>query len=553
MTRTLPAVAVVAALLVASMAGPAVVTAQESSPQTITSCTTITEPGTYTLGSDIANASANPCIDIESSDVVLDGNGHSITGDGDGIAVAAIAHEERTQDPYANVTVQDLRVESWGAGVELVVTDDATVTDVAVTDSAVGVRVGNHSRARPGYSGSAHGTAVTDSTFEEVGSGVVVQVSNHVEVVDDTVTNYDDAGVELDTVNNATVRDNEIVSPNGSGPAVYVRAVEPALNDGSFHNVIESNRIVDAPVDVELHSDDVQHNQIVENDVTNGSISVSGERRPASDTLVADNRLTDSDITVWFASNVTVEDNTLANPGDAPEESILLHDAGPNTVRNNTITGANVGVRMENLAAENTVVDNRVTNSDVGVSIGEDSVNNTVAGNTLANDGNGVEVSLVDSFKEGTNYVRGNDVVNNENGVLVEATDQPLVIDSNDIRANENGIHVQASGVCSPDAEGAELVSVHENVIADSAAYGVLNGNRDVLNATENYWGASDGPSSADDPDAPFEDPVTGALANGSGTAVSEDSNAAGQSNVHFDSWLQQPPDDAGASNESAA
>ncbi|QLG62134.1 NosD domain-containing protein [Halorarum salinum] len=201
-------------------------------------------------------------------------------------------------------------------------------------------------------------------------------------------------------------------------------------------------------------------------------------------------------IDVVLASNVTGEDNTLANPGEAPDESINLDDAGDVTVRNNAITGANAGIAIENRAEGNSIVDNRVTDSEVGVGIEDGSVNNAVEGNVLANNGNGVEVSLVDSYGDGTNYVRGNDVVNDTNGLLVEATDQPLVVESNDVRDNENGVHVRRSGVCSPGAEGAELVSVHDDVLAENAAYGVLNGNQNALNAPGNYWGASDGTAS---------------------------------------------------------
>ncbi|QLG27482.1 right-handed parallel beta-helix repeat-containing protein [Halorarum halophilum] len=554
MRTILTILAIAGVVVTGTMVSPAVVTAQESDTQTITSCTTITEPGVYALGNDITNTSADSCIQIESGDVVLDGEGHSLTGDGDGVAVDVTAHEERNQDPYVNVTVRDLQVESWGTGLEFVNTRNATASDVTVTDADIGVRAGSSTAHLPGYDATAHGTTVVDSTVRDVGYGVVGEISNDVEVVDNTVAEYDDVGVRLDVVSNSSFSGNEIVGSNESrDAAIRLGATEDPYDDGSHDNVIESNRIVDSIVDVDLERDSVTRNRVVRNDVTRGGIHVSGSRGPATRTVVAGNELTDSSIDVVLASGVTVEENVLTNPGAAPDESIRLNDAGPVTVRNNSITGASTGILIEHLSKENTVVDNTVTDSDVGVTIQEDSVNNTVEGNTIANNGNGVEISLVDSYEDGTNYVRGNDIVDNENGVFVEATDQPLVVESNQISDNENGIKVQASAVCSAGAEGAELLSVHGNTLADNAAYGVLNENGDVLNATGNFWGASDGPSSADDADAPFEDPVTGELANGSGTAVSEDPNAAGQSNVHFDSWLQQPPEDAGAGNESAS
>lgn len=554
MPRPVPVLAVVGVVLASVLVGPALATGAQSDTRTIASCTTITEPGVYTLGADITNTSADTCIQIESSDVVLDGDGHTVTGGGDGTAVDATAQEERNQDPYENVTVRNVDVESWETGLEFLNTRNATVSDVTVTDADIGVRAGSSTAHLPGYDATAHGTTVADSTVRDVGNGVVVQLSNDVEVVDNAVAEYDEVGVRLDVVSDSTFSGNEIVGSNESRDvAIRLAAIDDPYDDGSHDNVIESNRIVDSTVEVDLERDSVTRNRVVRNDVTRGGIHVGGSRGPATRTVVAANDLTHSTIDVVLASNVTVEDNTLANPGEAPDESINLADAGPTTVRNNTITGANVGIAIENHAEENAVLGNRVTDSEVGISIEDSSVNNTVEGNTLANDGNGIEVSLLDSYDDGTNYVRGNDIVDNENGLLVEATDQPLVVEANDISDNENGVHIRESGVCTPDAEGAELVSVHDNVIAGNAAYGVLNGNQDVLNATGNYWGAGDGPSSPADPDAPFEDPVTGELADGDGTAVSEDPDAAGQSNVRFDSWLQQPPEDAGSSNETAS
>ncbi|QLG28519.1 hypothetical protein HUG10_13580 [Halorarum halophilum] len=72
--------------------------------------------------------------------------------------------------------------------------------------------------------------------------------------------------------------------------------------------------------------------------------------------------------------------------------------------------------------------------------------------------------------------------------------------------------------------------------------YGILNHDDDMVNATNNYWGASDGPSSPDGENV--TDPVTGEPANGSGMPVSE--------GVHFDPYLEQPPENAGVGNETA-
>ncbi|WP_148415044.1 nitrous oxide reductase family maturation protein NosD [Haloferax sp. KTX1] len=552
MRRLLTTVAVVTALVVASTAAPTIGTAQTSHSQSITECTTITDPGVYTLGTDITNATASPCLDIESSAVVVDGNGHTLTGDGDGVAVNANQTENRTADGHANVTVRDLTVDSWGTGLNFVFAPNATATDLTVTETAIGVQVGSLD-TRPGYETASDGAMVRNSTFEHVESAVRTAGSNRIEVVDNAITTYETVGIRLDTVNDAIVSGNDVVATAESGDAIQVRTSDPAVNDGSSDNVVASNRIVNGAITVEHASDDVTNTHLVDNEVVNGSIAVGLARGVPTQTRVANNTLTHSDITVSFASAVTIEDNVLTNPGTGPRGSIALRNAGSNTVRNNTISGAETGVVMSQLATDNTITANTITDTDVGVSLRSNSYNNTIEGNTLADNAIGVEVSFVDSTDDRANDIRGNDIMNNTDGIFVRALDRNLVVEGNDIRHNEHGITLRASAVCSPTAEGAAFVAVHDNRIANNTAYGVLNQNADVVNATSNYWGASDGPSSAADVDAPFADPETGTLANGSGAAVSEDPNSAGQSNVHFDAWLQQAPEDVGADNQSAA
>jgi len=89
-----------------------------------------------------------------------------------------------------------------------------------------------------------------------------------------------------------------------------------------------------------------------------------------------------------------------------------------------------------------------------------------------------------------------------------------------------------------------EEVRIKLNNFVNTGDFGVENFNTTAgtwVDATNNYWGASDGPSSdASDADAPFQDPVTGTLADGNGSNVTE-GGTAGVSNVHFDPFATSP------------
>ena len=94
-------------------------------------------------------------------------------------------------------------------------------------------------------------------------------------------------------------------------------------------------------------------------------------------------------------------------------------------------------------------------------------------------------------------------------------------IRDNTIRFNEDGIRYNNSAPLSLDVE------IHWNNISGNAADGVYNYNTaDVLNATHNYWGAVDGPGGN------YQDPITGAIADGSGDNVTR---------ALFDPYLSSP------------
>lgn len=272
------------------------------------------------------------------------------------------------------------------------------------------------------------------------------------------------------------------------------------------------------------------------------------------------------------ANDVTFDGNghTISRTGDDPDGTAIGQPSGtPDDLENVTVEDVTVtdwafGVQfyhVRNGSAENvtardgqwgitietstvTVTDSTVRNHSMagiqtaGTAFGTD-FHATLVGNEIVGNEKGVRALMEDdaSLDVYRNVFSGNDAglwmhhasdvtvtqnrfVDNQNGTVVDSTD------------------TQWDDLCE-DAPMAEF-AIHENAFEDNADYGVYNDGRATVNATRNYWGATDGPSSADDPDAPFSDPETGALADGSGDAVSEGPKA-GQSNVHFDDALDAP------------
>jgi parallel beta-helix repeat protein len=557
MQRTFVALIAVSVVLAGVSVGPAFAAQDDTTERTLNRCGTITESGVYTLGSDLQNESADACIEVETDDVVLDGAGHTVAGDGDGTGVAVTATAEtEILEPYTNVTVRNLRVTSLADGVVFVNTNATAVVNLTATDVGTGVDAG-----QLGYSNGADRVTVRNSTFVDVDHGVSVERSVAPTVVGNDVRNFSTHGLVLTLTKRATVADNDVERPGrGESPELFFSQRGPAiklLNYGSYFDPVVGPNTTVADNDVAggnlilrgRGGTSFPDTRVTNNDVEDGNIALFGgwQDDRMENTSIVGNEVTDGTVALTLTQNVTVADNRVADrsPLGGVEEGVLVSFGEHIDVTGNAVTGAETGVRVMDNSNDVRVADNRITDSEVGVRLESGASDNLVANNSIEATGAGVEVAV--SFQPDSNpdatLVQGNTVTGAADGVRVVSTVRPLRIVGNDLSDTEDAVHVYEPTYCTSGAEGAELVAVHGNDLAASV-YGVHNDDPDVLNATGNDWGG-DGPSSADDSDASFADPLTGTLADGDGSAVSERPGDPGVSNVHFAT--------AGRGNETAA
>jgi len=145
-------------------------TSEEDSVGAIDSCTTINESGTYELTDDISSSTGGACIHVRASDVTLDGNGHSVTGDYAADSIGLLVSNGPVDgysdgEPLTNVTVRDLNIGNWeqgiragpvasspgpqvrfvdisvsnADGIKMYGTDDSVLRDVTVTNGEIGL------------------------------------------------------------------------------------------------------------------------------------------------------------------------------------------------------------------------------------------------------------------------------------------------------------------------------------------------------------------------------------------------------------------------------
>ncbi len=101
----------------------------------ITGCTVITSPGTYTLTQDVLSSTATVCIQINSSDVVLDGGNHQITGKNTantfGISALAVSPAR-----FTNIVVRNVRLGAWYGGIRFTRVDTSVITNVTSSNNS---------------------------------------------------------------------------------------------------------------------------------------------------------------------------------------------------------------------------------------------------------------------------------------------------------------------------------------------------------------------------------------------------------------------------------
>lgn len=306
----------------------------------------------------------------------------------------------------------------------------------------------------------------------------------------------------------------------------------------------------------DVHIEDVQGLQVRDNLIR----SIKGKGVSGGLSIV-DNRVEDRSILIQSISgDVTVVNNHL------DRGRIAVQDVSGNVTMRDNYGGGALEVRLtdgEAIVVNNTLDDNNTLDEHstnhwgnrLTVSGGE-GTSYEAARNYVAN-GKG----SMRTYSSGTALVHNNTIENvTDTGLHLDGDPDTLEVTHNTVTDAEIGVEIRGHYDTGPALTlerntitnnhigvwtHSNLPEIHHNDLSANSEYGVrYDREHGVVNATQNYWGGR--PSSPDDKDAPFEDPVTETLADGSGTAVSKGSAPAGAeegvSNVHFDPWLDSAP-----------
>lgn len=339
-----PAIGLLCIVALLGISGAAGVSlAAQQSPVNATpvdSCTTISEPGRYVLTQDIEDAEANVCIDIQSSDVHFDGNGHTVDGvqtneslQASSEAVISLPPENvsvgvgiATAETLSNVTVSDVTVTDSFSGVAIDGVTDARVDGVTATNNDLGVLLNN----------SSSSVISNVTAIGNYGDGVLVDslrgriVSNN--TISQTVArNNGNAGIAVWNASDSVVTESTAINNTEVGIRIQSETGELVVNNTVSDSTASQNG---RGISVINAADSTVRNSTASN---NTALNFSGIRFAAFDGLVA--------------ANNTVVDSTANNNG---ANGIAAVNAADMRIENNTVNGNVNGIRLD--SSRDTVV-----------------------------------------------------------------------------------------------------------------------------------------------------------------------------------------------------
>jgi len=262
----------------------------------INACTSISSPGEYVLNQNIISSSASTCINIVSSNVVLDGTGHTVSGTGEADTKGVYAHSQTTA--LTNVTVKNLVLSDWNVGIY--------------------------------YSNAQEGRILNNNVSNNL-FGIYLDLSSSNNVINNNNANSNLVGIFLHSQSNSNMLSGNSLSSNfrgvfldasTSGNTVLNNSVSLSTNYGislflTGNNVLKGNIVSDNGHGINL--DESNGNLVTDNVVLNNNL------------------LAESGIHVEFSSG----NNITGNKVSGNNQGIFLNSSSNNLIYNNYFDNTN--------------------------------------------------------------------------------------------------------------------------------------------------------------------------------------------------------------------
>jgi parallel beta-helix repeat protein len=326
----------------------------------INSCMTITQSGEYELTQDITNNTATTCIDIRANNVVIDGNGHTISSGGSGDFRTGVNSTNQV-----NITISDLSLSEWGDGIEFISIDQSKVSNVNISNPTTGINVEN------GNNNIIQKSNIAGSSFAgiRVDGSSNTTISNNTLVGDINSDGIDLFDSEFNLVSSNNIRNTSVGIGGGSNDIITNNTVVNGENGiwvGENETVRYNTVINQSERGIQIGDDSIAQNNTVADSFSGVSMGEASDNG-----RIINNSLNNNDYGVILTycviggcrgtNDVTIEENTIS---DSNESGINLFNSNGNLIRNNSISeSGSSGIRINGEVSNNLIYNNALNNT----------------------------------------------------------------------------------------------------------------------------------------------------------------------------------------------
>lgn len=342
---------------------------------TVSSCQVISSPGVYVLNTDILDSSVTACINITSSDVVFDGQGHTIDGVDSASTYGMYIYNSSN---VTNVTLKNLIVADWGYGVYYYNASKGTIENVSASSNIDGMQLSysnnnavkdcNVSSNRDSgiFLSNSDNNEIADNVFDNhnIKDGIYLYCSDFNTIANNSAGSNGQHGIFTTQSNNNIISNNTAI--NNTKHGIYVDLT-------SGNTVSENNASYNGGIG--LYCVDCENNSVTENKLNHNNkqgiyiYGTSDNNTITNNTLnfneygMEINGLTDSVISV----------NSISSN---KRYGVLTYELDNNTFSNNTMVnnpfGAYIYARYGGGTDSNRFMRNNITGGSYGIVLHDD-------------------------------------------------------------------------------------------------------------------------------------------------------------------------------------
>jgi parallel beta-helix repeat protein len=371
----------------------------------------------YTFIDDIVGYT----IASEMDNVVIDGGGYSLTGNGNSTGLFILNRN--------GITVRNMNISNFKYGIRLIAesyfgltSSGTSLLDNIVSNTEYGIYISSSSDNILKYNtmnNNTHNFAVNGEYTQDVDASNTVNGKPIIYWINQQdLTVPSDAGyVALVNCTRVTVQDLNLAD-NGQGVLMF----------STTNSTVTRNSITDTGDAILIESS--SGNSILENSLANNGNGIRGQG--SSTNTISSNHMTNNEhgiyftqysagnimtgntvtastidgIHLWGSTNVDIDANTIANN---TESGIAFFGSGLNRITRNTITNNGNGIKFWSNSNNNNVSENYIAENTLGILI-DDAYDNRIIGNMITEN---VDFGMQLKGNQNNNVIHHNSFVNN--------------------------------------------------------------------------------------------------------------------------------------------